>query len=161
SVTEDIVTVSGVSNPPVKFPVTKVILKPAPSLPTKSDGSFDIAAIRFNFTFVRGGTVTTVAKTELAPPDFNAPGASITGIVQPPADATAQSDGSFKRSQEFLVTDVDKNGADFDGTLRVDASGRATLTADSKSVLPDLLRTPITAFGNVVVATRGETVNAE
>jgi len=157
-VVEAITTIRGTTNPPLKVPVTKITLFPTPI--TSLDG-VDTTSIRFNFLFVRGGTVTTVAKTELAPPDFNAPGASISGIVQPPPDATAQSDGSFLRSQEFLITDVDKNGADFNGTLRVDAAGRATLTADSKSVLPDLLRTPITAFGNVVVATRGETVNAE
>ncbi|HEY7371218.1 MAG TPA: hypothetical protein VIF57_03500 [Polyangia bacterium] len=125
------------------------------------DTGVSFQAISFQFAFVKGGTVVTVAKTELTPPDFNAPGASITGIVQPPPDAKAASDGSFQRNQEYLLTDVDKNGVDFTGTLRVDAAGRATLTADKSGDFPDLLRTPITAFGNVISATRGETVNAE
>jgi predicted phage baseplate assembly protein len=124
------------------------------------DQNADNNQISFSFAFVKGGTLTTVGKTELAPADFSSPGASITGIVTPPPDATA-SNGALLVGPEFLLADLDKNGVDFQGTLRIDAAGRATLTASDTSGFPSSLRTPITAFGNLVVATRGESVNGE
>jgi hypothetical protein len=114
----------------------------------------------FAFAFVPGGTVTTVGKTELAPGDFSS-GVSITGVVQVPPDAIAGSNGSFVETQNFLVADVDKKGADFDGALLINSTGRATLTAAHTTDFPPILKTPITAFGNLVEATRGESVTGE
>jgi hypothetical protein len=150
------------TDPAVKVPVTKVTLSPAPkSLPTLPNSAFvDTRAISFRFVFVRGGTVTTVAKTDVGQANFSSPGASVNGIVQVPP-GTTPSGGASLLEQEFLLTDLDKNGVDFNGTLRIDAAGRATITAEDPTEFPATLKTPITVFGNVLVATRGETVNGE
>ena len=114
----------------------------------------------FAFAFIPAGTVATVGKIELQPSDFSS-GVSITGKVQAPPDATAGSNGSFVETQEFLVADVDKHGADFHGSLTIDSAGQATLKASGTSGFPSSLKTPITAFGNLFEATRGESVTNE
>jgi hypothetical protein len=134
-------------------PVTKIFLS---SVLDNGDAN----QFTFGFSFVSGGTVTAVGKTELVPDDFSR-GVSITGLVEVPPDATAGSNGSSVETQEFLVADVNKNGADFDGSLVIDSTGRATLTAAHTTGFPPILTTSITAYGNLVQATRGESVIGE
>jgi hypothetical protein len=118
----------------------------------------------FFFRMVSAGTITTVAKIDLSRDDVEA-GLPVTGIVQPPPDARDDNSGTgtLVLNRDFLLFDPDKHGASVSGKMRFDSTGRATLVGDAGSLNPpeQTFKTPLTVLGNLLRATRGETVNAE
>jgi hypothetical protein len=134
--------------------VTKVTLaKNLPSVSTSTD-------FTFAFSFNPAGIVTTVGKTQLTADDFKN-GLAVTGTVQVPSDATPVGNGVFNEGPEFLIADVDKKGADFQGTLAINSAGNARLTGTLPTNSPSSFRTNIITFGNIIQATRGESVTNE
>jgi predicted phage baseplate assembly protein len=114
---------------------------------------------------VIGGHVVTVNKIELAQADIEGQTVAFNGIIARPPDAQPDPilQGTFDLTNSFLLTDVNKHGAALTGTVRFDASGHAQLLTDTNSLDPNTgtFNTPITVFGNLLFATRGETVNNE
>ena len=125
----------------------------------------DSTQFSFQFAFVSGGTITTVADTDLDRVDIEGNALPITGIVPPPPDAQPDPDvpGNSILEGAFLLSDPDKHGAGVTGKMLFDSSGHARLDADSNSLDPpeQTFRTPLTVLGNILFATRGETVNNE
>jgi predicted phage baseplate assembly protein len=101
---------------------------------------------------VSGGTLTRAAKTHLDAADFASPGIAIAGVVEPlPASTPA--------GRSLLLQDANDNGLQADGTVTITEQGEGTiqLKADTPAFNPTL-RTPVQVFGNLVKASRGESV---
>lgn len=136
--------------PAVKTRVTRLVL-------------FDIALslgrdneTTFHFAFVDGGRVANVGETELGRGVLTQGPLSVDGIVERPPEV----EPGGPLDQPFLLTDPDGTGAKVDeGTMRFLSSGRAQFTINTNPAdLPEMLKTPLTVFGNLLTATRGETV---
>jgi hypothetical protein len=142
--------------PETTMPVTKVTLSGDP-LPLDPDSKIKLA---FHFSFVDGGRITTVPETELTREQLTAAPLPVTGLVERPPEVAPS--GSL--DQKFLLTDPDANGAEVDGRMLFGASGRAqfdilaNLAAVPSPLPADLYKTPLTVYGNVITATRGESV---
>jgi len=125
----------------------------------------DSTQFSFSFNFINGGTLTAVADIDLDRGDIEGKALAVTGIVQPPPDAQADPSipGNLNLPGDFLLSDSDKHGAGVTGTMVFDSSGHARLLAKSDSLNPpeQTFRTPVTVLGNILFATRGETVNNE
>jgi hypothetical protein len=107
-------------------------------------------ALTIHFNLIDGGRLTRVAKTELNRPDFDPDGIPTEGTLEPvPAPIPS----------ELLLQDAHANGVHVGGSVDIDESGngKVTLKADVPA-FETVLRTPVTAFGNLVPATRGESV---
>lgn len=141
--------------PSVTVPVTRLRLTGA-TVPSGTERN----GFSFHFAFVDGGRVTTVADTELTPETLVSTPLPVKGVVERPPEVEAPSGSSSGTlSQTFLLTDPDGDGADVEGRMLFGASGRAQLFLSDQEDLPaPIYKTPITVFGNLVQATRGETV---
>ncbi len=137
---------------------------PAQVLVTRLDlsGAVDADAFRqlsLHFSFIAAGTVTTVASREVTKDDLtSSSGVSVLGIVEvPPPIANQQAANVLE--QEFLLQDANKVGALVEGTLTFDVAGSAKFQVKTlvEGTL-DGLKTPLTVFGNVIDAFRGESV---
>ena len=135
----------------INVPMTELEL--APSLPSSWRNA--ARSLTVHFDLVDGGKLTREAKTLLNTADFAPPGALIDGIVEPFPNSVAP-------PGKLLMLDSLDNGALVDGTVQVSASGegRVQLGAENPPFAPPL-RTEVKAFGNLVAATRGESVLAE
>lgn len=104
------------------------------------------AEITVHYGLVKGGTITVAAKTTLAPTDP----LLVSARPDTPADGSSPS--------AFLLQDHNERGVAVDGSFDFE-DGRLTLGMGESWEPP--LDTPVTLFGNVVEATRGETVTGE
>jgi hypothetical protein len=145
------ITVSG-NPPPAQVQVTRLDLS----------GAVDADAFRqlsLHFAFIAAGTVTTVASREVTADDLTSPdGVSVLGVVEVPPPTEGQED-DHTLVQEFLLQDATQVGALVEGTMRFDVAGSAKFLVNALGAgTLDGLKTPITVFGNVIDATRGESV---
>jgi hypothetical protein len=148
---------------PIKRTVTQITLR------TSTDFrpfALDPTQFTFHFNLVTAGNIATVGKTDLAKGDLEDPaGLPAIGIVQPPPGAKDDAfiQGNRNLQGAFLLSDPNKHGAAVTGNMRFDSTGRATLFVDSDTLNPaeQTFRTPLTVLGNLLSATRGETVNSE
>ena len=117
-------------------------------------------AITFHFAFVNGGRITTVGETDLGAATLTQSPLPVDGIVERPPEVDPPSGLSPGRlEQDFLITDPDGTGAAVNGVMTFGTTGRSQfLVNEDSDDLPEMLKTPLTVFGNVVTATRGETV---
>lgn len=147
AVARDDVAVSGLEDSPL-LPVTAITLSPA--LPAGWSNVPAQLIVHFRMTAV--GTPTRIAKIHLTVADFAAPGIAIDGIVEP----LTEGDGT---GGELLLLDALDNGAHVSGGADIDATGAGLVyaTQDTTPFSPSL-RTPVTAYGNLVLANRGESV---
>src|SRR5262249_50717423 len=134
--------------PAATTPATRITLDP--DLPL--EWLKDARRLSVHFDLKRGGKLTRVAKTELNTSDFALPGLSLEGPVEPLPEGVA-------KPGELLLLDAQDNGAFANGTVDIDSSGagRVHFNSGNKRFSPSL-RTPVTVFGNLVAATRGESV---
>jgi len=152
SVVEELVKVTGAGDN-VKLPVTKVTFKKVSIKNTNKE------RFSFHFAFVAGGTVTTVGRTELSRSDVASTPLPVIGIVERPPEVQPGGELNPKATPNFLLSDVDNHGAAVQGKMLFDTAGHATFTVtDGKNLPETTFKTPITVYGNVLVATRGETV---
>jgi predicted phage baseplate assembly protein len=101
------------------------------------------------------GKLTSVAKTRLDKSDFANPGLLVEGLVEPLPDGVV-------KPGELLLSDAQGNGALANGSVDIDARGEGRVhLAQGATGFDPLLRTPVRAFGNLVRATRGESVLGE
>jgi hypothetical protein len=157
NVVENLVDIPGSGTPPTSLPVTRVQLDR--DLRNLGINQPPADELTFHFALVDAGTVTTVASTEIAPADLtSAQGVPITGNVQTPP-AAQQVNSHRELSQKFLLGDARDQGALVDGVMKFFQTGRAAfrVTNAGDTSLPTFT-TPVEVFGNVVEATRGETV---
>ncbi len=106
------------------------------------------AALSLHFHPVLAGTVVQPGKTRIALADLR-PSARLAGPVQPLQRQT--------RSR-VLLRDSLELGADLAANVAADGVGNGTLTPLGTARLATPLRTPVAAFGNLVAASRGESV---
>jgi predicted phage baseplate assembly protein len=135
----------------VKVPMTE--LEVFPSLP----GNWRTASrsLTVHFNMLDAGRLTRSAKTLLNTGDFALPGALIDQAVEPIPESVAP-------PSKLLLRDAVDNGLLVDGTVQInaDGEGRVQLGAETLPFAPSL-RTPVSVFGNLVAATRGESVLSE
>jgi hypothetical protein len=138
--------------PAVQIPVTQLLLDAqidAAGRKGAGDASWTsslAAEIVVRYALVDGGTVTTQPKAAVEPGEALALGAA---FEVPPGGFTASA---------FLLEDANGDGARLGGSLDADTG---VLTLDGDSDLEAPLVAPVELFGNVVRATRGETVAHE
>jgi hypothetical protein len=154
-------TVTGISEAAVEvFPGNSDVLTNvtrADFLPQLSSTDFP-DQLSFHFAFVDAGQVTLVNKVDLTPADLRTPGGvPITGVVETPPNAVG---GELE--QDFLIQDKDKKGALVHAKMTFDQGNATFQLLTELDLLPfDSFKTPITVYGNVVEASRGETVTNE
>jgi hypothetical protein len=129
--------------------VTKLTVSPA--LP--SGWQSPVSSLSVHFGMVRAGSLTAPAKTRLGIDDLH-PNADFEMPVEPP---TLQPPGSV------LLAGADGGGANLTASVSIDPeAGTGSLTPQqSAAPFANLLRTPVRAFGNLIHATRGESVANE
>jgi hypothetical protein len=134
--------------PAVTLPATQISIDPA----IPEDWASDPKRLNVHFSTITGGRLTRVAKTELNSDDFAPPGLSLGGVVEPLPKGVG-------KPGELLLLDAQDNGALANGSVNIadNGQGRAFLTVGAAPFDP-LLRTPVTVYGNLVAATRGESV---
>lgn len=147
----DTVTVSA---PPVLVPVTRLTLDAGLNAPSrKTPGGEEwatshAATITVHHTFVPLGEVTAEPAEELQATASLALSAPVRGArLEVPDPAPTR----------FLLRDLDGNGLEVEGNI-ADA-GTIAFTGDAAT--GRVLRAPVEVFGNVLHATRGETVEDE
>ncbi len=124
-------------------PFTRVVLDGAgPSW----IGSSDPAALQLHFNPILAGTVVRQAKAEIGIDDLR-PSAPLTGPVPPLQLPT---------SSRVLLEDALELGADLAANATDDGAGNGNLLPLGTATLATPLRTPVSAYGNLVAATRGE-----
>jgi hypothetical protein len=98
------------------------------------------------------GRLTSVARAHLGVADFVLPGVPIEGVVEPLPIGVVQ-------PSELLLLDAQDNGTRANGNADINSKGegKVQLAPDTAPFEP-ALRTPVTVFGNLVRATRGESV---
>ena len=148
SVTCKDVPVSPAENAP-KLPATRLVIDP--KLP-KEEWTSVPERLRIHFDMVGAGKLTHIAKTHLKKTDFSPPGISIEGLVEPIPESVA-------KPSELLLLDALDSGVLAGGAVNINEHGGGTvqLTVDTPP-FQSALRTPVTVFGNLVRATRGESV---
>jgi hypothetical protein len=144
------VVISNRTVPPATTPATVIQIEP--QLDASWTSGTGPRQIVIHFNMVDGGNLTRVAKTHLDVADFTPPGVLIEGLVEPIPE-------SVTRPSELLLLDAMDNGVLAGGTINVseDGEGAVQLGPDTPPFATSL-RTPITVFGNLVRATRGESV---
>lgn len=135
----------------VKVPTTE--LQVSPPLPVSWRTASRSLTVHFNL--LDAGRLTRSAKTLLNTADFAPPGALVDQVVDPIPESIAT-------PSKLLLRDAADNGVLADGSVRIntDGEGRVQLGADTSPFTPSL-RTPVNVFGNLVAATRGESVLGE
>jgi hypothetical protein len=125
-------------------------LRISPALPPEWQSALRSLTVHFNL--VDGGRLTRVAKTELSLDDFAAPGLPIEGLVEPIPE-------SINKPSSLLLRDAVDNGVFSGGTVDINdgGEGRVILAPNTPPFTPGL-RAPVTVYGNLVRATRGESV---
>ncbi|GKT07113.1 hypothetical protein [Desulforhabdus sp. TSK] len=139
------------SAPAPTLPVSRITIGPA-----MPDGWEDHPErLVIHFGMMESGKPTRPAKTHLNAADFATPGMRIQGLAEPFPDSVTE-------PSELLLLDAVDNGVPVQGSVPIDANGAGSvlLAADTKPFTPEL-RTPVTVFGNIVRATRGESVYNE
>jgi hypothetical protein len=130
------------------LPATGIVIDPQPD----ENWTFDTTRLVVHFHMVTAGRLTRVAKTHLKKTDFPVSGVPIRGLVEPLPESVAQ-------PSELLLLDGMDNGVTTGGAVSIDAQGGGTVQLlDKIPPIQSALRTPITVFGNLVRATRGESV---
>jgi len=104
----------------------------------------DASAIQAHLGFRTAGTVTIPADTYLSP------GQPI--ALNPPAEAPQDGIAPAR----FLLEDKDSTGAALDANIKFSVRSLAPVQPLSQPLVA-----PVTAYGNIVTATRGESVNGE
>jgi hypothetical protein len=129
-------------------PASRITIDPA--LPP--EWSSNPERLIIHFRMVDSGKLTRVAKTQLSTADFTPPGVPTEGLVELIPESVA-------KPSELLLLDAMDNGVLAGGTVNINASGegKVQLAPDTPPFAPTL-RTPVTIFGNLVRATRGESV---
>jgi predicted phage baseplate assembly protein len=137
--------------PPAKLPATRITINP----PLPQAWSADPRRLVVHFGMARAGKLTSVARTELDKGDFADPGLVVEGVVEPLPEGVA-------KPSELLLLDARKNGVLANGSVDIDARGEGKVhLAQGTLAFTPRLRTPVTVFGNIVRATRGESVLGE
>ncbi len=111
--------------------------------------------LTFHFALVDAGTLTTVGATDVSTSVLAGDqGVFLDGIQEVPPQAV-----NGELSQHFLLRDADDHGAAVGGRIVFQDDGRARFFLDDPLEVPfATLKTPITLFGNVIEASRGESV---
>ena len=127
---------------------TKLDLFPKPPTHWENEAS----RLRLHFKLVNVGALTRPAKHRLELADLSS-GAAFAGTVEPPQNDIG---GSVQ------LLDADGNGVELPATLAITAEGSGSLSAQNDaSNFDPALRVPVSVYGNLVEATRGETVSNE
>ena len=127
---------------------TRLTLYPKPPLPWADDPS----RLRLHFKLVDAGTLTRPAKDRIELSDLD-PSAALEGTNEPP-----QKEGSGS----VQLRGVDGTGTDLPATVTITAEGKGTLSPqDGAQPFDSPLRVPVNVYGNLISATRGETVSNE
>lgn len=112
----------------------------------------ELSRLRIHFQLVTAGVLTNTAKTRLMKADFEFPGIPLEGLVEPFPD-------SVSTPKQLLLQDDNDEGLQVNGTVEVASQGQGQIFVDSdQPEFMPLLRTPVTAFGNLIHASRGESV---
>jgi predicted phage baseplate assembly protein len=130
------------------IPATRITI--SPTLPLGWAATPERLVIHFRM--IDAGKLTRPAKTHLSTTDFASPGVPIEGVVEPLPE-------SVSVPSQLLLQDAADNGVLAKGAVQIDANGAGSvlLGVDAEPFAPGL-RTPVTVYGNVVPATRGESV---
>jgi hypothetical protein len=142
--------------PPVQVPVTTVrFTSPVTIFDDESSAPEDRPrAFTFHFSFVDAGRLTLVADNEPTASSLRASsGVPVTGLVEVPPGSSVDE----PLEQNFLLRDADNQGALVLGEMTFSSDGTARFRV-KEGELPERMKTPITVFGNLLEATRGETV---
>jgi hypothetical protein len=136
------------SVPPATLPATSVRISPG-LLPGLTG---DPLRLVIHLTMAAAGRLTSVAKTHVDVADFALPGVPVEGVIEPLPAGVAQ-------PSELLLLDAQDNGARANGSVDINLQGEGTVQlAPDMPPFDPMLRTPVTVFGNLVRATRGESV---
>lgn len=141
------VPVSAVNGAPPKVPATRITI--APALPSEAWPSAP-ERLRIHLDMVSAGRLTRIAKTHLDVIDFIPPGVPIEGLVEPIPESVA-------KPSELLLLDAMDSGVLAGGAVNINEQGGGTVQLTA-APFQSALRTPVTVFGNLVRATRGESV---
>jgi hypothetical protein len=175
------VTVTSIPSQSIDVPGQGTVTVPSPSIaatelilkPTIDDAfANNDEQLTLLFSFVDGGQPTNVGRIDLGATELGDPeGVVVDGIVTAPPDAIAAAEAAGlthttnitgELEQEFLLADALQAGAHVEGRLTFTADGRGTFEVLTPDRLPPVkLRLPITIYGNVVPATRGESAIGE
>jgi Baseplate J-like protein len=122
-----------------------------PSLPDTWTGP--VGRLSVQFGLVRAGTLTSLAKFRLGVDDLR-PSAPFETPVEPPTLAPPGA---------VLMAGADGSGANLTASIVIESpQGTGSLTPQqSAETFATALRTPVKVFGNLIRATRGETVRNE
>ncbi|HEY5704606.1 MAG TPA: putative baseplate assembly protein [Terrimicrobiaceae bacterium] len=127
---------------------TELTLYPKPP----SDWADDPSRLRLHFKLVDAGTLTRPAKDRIALSDLD-PGAAFEGTVEPPQK---------EASGSIHLRGADGSGAELPAIVTITADGNGTLRPQDQALPFDpSLRVPVNVYGNLIAATRGETVPNE
>lgn len=137
--------------PAVTALATRLVLDAAVNDASRKGGNSDwddddATAIVLHYGLVSAGTVTKAAQTEVAASDELA----VDGRVETSVDSTTPT--------AFLVQDMDEQGYEVDAALDA-GTGQLTLGQNAGWTTP--LKLPVTLYGNLIRASRGETVAGE
>jgi hypothetical protein len=112
----------------------------------------DVSRLRLHFRLVNAGTLTRPAKDRLELADLEA-GAAFDGAAEPPEQAPG---GAVQ------MRGADGYGTEIPATVNITSEGDGTLfPQDEAEPFEVPLRIPVQVYGNLVAATRGETVSNE
>jgi len=137
------------SDPDVLAPVTKITLDSG--LPSGWTSPADALTIHFNL--FDAGRLTRPAKTEIERDDFDPSGIDAADPADPPQAGDPD---------RLLMQDARDGGILAGGTVATSDDGLATVSLSSDTpAFESSLRTPVRVFGNLVEATRGESVVGE
>lgn len=143
-----------VAVPAVKAPATQLVLDVSVNDGSRRQAgndtgdwtSSDASKITLHYGFTSAGAVTVPAGSTIVPADK----LIISGRIEEPVDATAP--------ERFLVQDKNETGLELTGTLDYDTRD---VRLDQRENWTVPLTTPVSLYGNIVSASRGETVEAE
>jgi hypothetical protein len=142
------VTAIVTTEPTPTLPVTQITIDP----PLPSALAADPRRLIVNFSMNQAGRLTRIAKTELDAADFAPPGLPLEGVLEPIPENAA-------KPGELLLQDAQDEGAFANGSVDISATGQGKVFFTAGVPTFDKpLRTPVTVFGNLVQATRGESV---
>ena len=127
-----------------KIPVTEIRLQP--SIPNARS-----AGLKVHFQMVTAGVLTRVAKTRLRVDDVD--GAALEAPVEAPEAGLPD---------ELLLHDAEERGQKVGGTVEINPrdplGAGVVMLYDDEAEFPRALRAPVNVLGNLVEATRGESV---
>jgi predicted phage baseplate assembly protein len=127
---------------------TTLTVYPKPPLEWADDPN----RLRLHFKLVDAGTLTRPAKDRIELADLNA-GAALEGTAEPPKK---------EGSGTIQLRGADGDGAELSATVTITAEGKGTLSAQGAAAPFEApLRVPVNVYGNLISATRGETVSNE